>query len=265
MNAHEHYRAGHLQEALAAATADVKSHPADTARRGFLCELLCFAGELERADRQLDALGQQDPEALVGVSVFRQLVRAEQARQQFYTEGRLPEFLGPPSPVLRLHLEASICLREGRPGDAGALLAQAEGQRPKVTGTCDGAPFDDLRDLDDLTASFFEVLTSTGNYYWVPVERVERIEFRPFKRPRDLIWRRAHMIVRDGPDGEVFLPALYAGSHAEADERLRLGRMTDWRGGDEEPRRGRGQRIFLVGDVDRPILEIQDILINSVA
>src|SRR5689334_9834599 len=68
MNAQEHYRAGHLQEALAAATADVKSHPADTTRRGFLCELLCFAGDWERADRQLDALAQQDPEAMVGIS-----------------------------------------------------------------------------------------------------------------------------------------------------------------------------------------------------
>src|SRR5262245_15893865 len=99
MNAQDHYRAGHPQEAMAAATAEVKSRPTDTAQRGFLCELLCFAGDLERADRQLDVLGQQDPEALVGISALRQVVRAEQARQQFFTEGRLPEFLDAPSPV----------------------------------------------------------------------------------------------------------------------------------------------------------------------
>ena len=81
-----------------------------------------------------------------------------------------------------------------------------------MTGTCDDQPFDDLRDLDELTASFFEVLTSTGKYFWIPLERVDTVEFRAWERPRDLLWRRAHMVVRGGPDGEVYLPVLYAGS-----------------------------------------------------
>src|SRR5439155_24520554 len=134
-----------------------------------------------------------------------------------------------------------------------------EGQRPRVRGTCDGQPFTDLRDLDDLTAPVFEVLTSNGKYYWVPVERVERVEFRPPARPRDLLWQRAHMVVRGGPDGEVYLPTLYAGSHAEADENLALGRATDWRGGNGEPTRGVGQRNLLVGDDCRAVLELKEL------
>jgi type VI secretion system protein ImpE len=257
MRAAEHYQAGNLQEAIAAATEEVRLHPADTSRRGFLCELLCFAGDLERADRQLDALGHQDPQAVLGITLLRQLIRAEQARQQFYAEGRLPEFLTPPCPVLQLHLQASIQLREGKASEAAELLAQAEGQRPKAAGTCDGRPFHDLRDLDDLTAAFFEVLTSNGKYYWIPIERVELIEFRAPRRPHDLFWRRAHLIVREGPDGEVYFPALYAGSHAEADDRLRLGRMTDWRGGKGTPIRGLGQRMFQIGTEECPILDLQ--------
>ena len=46
------------------------------------------------------------------------------------------------------------------------LLDQAAEQRPAVRGTVDGQPFSGLRDLDDLNASFMEVLTSTGKYYW---------------------------------------------------------------------------------------------------
>ena len=265
MRAHEQYQAGDLRGALASATEEVRKHPTDTARRGFLCELLCAVGELERADRQLDALGQQEPEAVLGVSMFRQLIRAEQARQQFYTEGRLPEFLGDVTPVLQLHLQASIQLRTGQVQEASALLAQAETQRPHVSGSCGGRSFDDLRDLDDLTASFFEVLTSTGKYYWIPMERVESIEFRAPARPRDLLWRRAHMIVRGGPDGEVFLPAVYAGVNAETDDRLRLGRATEWHGGDGAPVRGVGQRTFLVGDEAVPILELSELSIQAPA
>jgi len=258
----DHYREGRLQEAITAATADVRQHPTDSGRRSFLCELLCLIGDLERADRQLDTLGHQDPEVMVGVGLFRQLIRAEQARQQFYAEGRLPELLGPPPPAVKLLLEASIRLREGQTTEAVDLLAQAEEQRPHVAGTCDGTAFDDLRDLDDATASVFEVLTSTGKYYWIPMERVELIEFRPPTRPRDLLWRRAHMIVRDGPDGEVFLPTLYAGSHAETNDQLRLGRATEWRNGDGAPTRGIGQRTLLVGEEARPILELKEITVS---
>jgi type VI secretion system protein ImpE len=263
MNAKEHYQAGHLAEAIAAAGEEVKKHPADASSRGFLCELLCFAGEWQRADMQLDALGQQDPQSVPGLTQFRQLIRAEQARQQFHSEGRLPEFLEPPSAWLQRHLEASIQLREGHAGEAAELLDAAQEMRPSVAGVCDGEPFDDMHDLDDLLASFFEVLTSTGKYYWIPLERVEQIEFHPPVRARDLLWRRVQMVVCGGPDGEVFLPTLYAGSFADPDDRVRLGRYTDWRGEEGGPVHGIGQRMFLFGQQDRSILELAEITVNN--
>jgi len=263
MKAKELYQEGRLDDAIAAAGEEVKLHPGEIAPRGFLCELLCFAGQLERADKQLDAMGLQDPQSMMGISLFRQLIRAEQARQQFYDEGRVPEFLDKPSPELQLRLQASIAVREGNSEEAMRLLDEAEEQRPRVAGRSGDQPFDDLRDLDDLSASFFEVLTSTGKYYWIPMERVELVDFRPPERPRDLLWRRAHMIVCGGPDGEVFLPSLYPGSHADTDDRIRLGRFTDWRSGDAGVVRGIGQRTFLVGDEGQPILELENITVES--
>ena len=259
MNAKQHYEAGNLREALEAATDEVRGHPTDTAQRGFLAELLCFSGEFERADRQLDTIGQQEPQAMVGVSMYRQLIRAEMARQQFFTEGRLPEFLDKPSPAIQIYLEASIELREGDAPKAAQRLEEVEQQRFHVSGRCDGEPFDDLRDLNDLTAACLEVLTSNGKYYWIPIEKVESIELHPPKRPRDLIWRGARMVVDQGPDGEVFLPTLYPNTHASDDDKLRLGRATDWIGGDDSPAQGVGLRTFLVGEGDRTILQINQI------
>ena len=126
MNAKQLYETGQLADAIAAAGDEVKHHPADAGKRMFLCELLCFAGQTDRADRQLDTLAQQDPKAMMEVATFRQILRAEQARQQFYAEGRLPEFLEPPSERLKRHLEASVCIREGKPGDAAQILRQVE-------------------------------------------------------------------------------------------------------------------------------------------
>lgn len=259
MTSHELFQAGNLTDAVTAALGEVKAKPTDTSCRGLLCELFLFVGELERADKQLETIGQQDAGSIPGISLLRQLVRAETARRQFYREGRLPEFLFDVSPVLRLHLEASVAIRDGNVSDAAQLLAQAEQQRPHPCGVCDGRPFDDWRDLDDLTAPFFEVLTSTGKYFWIPVERVSSIEFRAPKRPQDLFWRRAQMVVREGPDGEVYMPTLYHATDASDDDQLRLGRATVWSGGDGEPARGTGQRTYLVGDQDTTILQLGNV------
>jgi type VI secretion system protein ImpE len=260
MTAREHFDAGRLSDAVAAAAEDVKKHPTDVGRRSLLAELLCFAGDLERADRHLEALGHDDPATGPGIALFRQLIRAEQARQQFHAEGRVPEFVEQPTPVLRLHLEASVLLREGKPAEAAGVLARAEAERPHAAGTRDGRPFDDLRDLDDLTAPLLEVLAANGKYYWVPLERVRRLTLHAPTRPRDLLWRRAHLTIAGGPEGDVYVPALYAGSHAEADDRLRLGRATEWRGGDGVPVRGAGQRMFLVGEDAVSVMELQQIV-----
>jgi type VI secretion system protein ImpE len=257
MLATELYQAGRLKEALVAATEEVKARPGEAGRRTLLCELLCFAGDLNRADLQLDALGGLDPAQAMGVSLLRHLVRGEQARGQFYAEGRLPEFLAKPSPELRLRLEASILIREGKEADATRVLDEAEAQRPRVSGILNGEPFDDLRDLDDLPSSVFEVLTGNGKYYWIPMDSVELVEFHPPERPQDLLWRPAHLVVRGGPDGVVYLPALYAGSHWSTDDRIRLGRATEWLGGDGSPVRGLGQRTFLAGERDLTILELE--------
>lgn len=262
MNVKQLFEAGQIDAAVQEAQAEVRRQPGDVSHRSLLAELLCFT-DLERADAQLETVGRQDPRSALGVSLFRQLIRAETARRQFYREGRLPEFLGPVSPRLQLHLQASIALREGRLAEAADLLQQAESQRPAAPGTSNGQPFDDLRDLDDLTASFFEVLTTTGKYYWVPIEQVVEIEFHPPVRPRDQFWRGARMVVRGGPDGEVFLPVLYAGSESEPDDLLRLGRSSDWRGGEGEPVRGLGRRSFLVGDRDLSIMELQNLTFNA--
>jgi type VI secretion system protein ImpE len=185
------------------------------------------------------------------------LIRAEVQRGQFYSEGRVPEFLAEPGPVERLCLQASIHLREGATDPARELLEQAEEQRDPLALTVNGKACDDFRDLDDLTAPVFEVLTSTGKYFWVPQRQVVSATFAPPERPIDLCWRRVRMEVEDGPDGEVFLPVTYCLPGAELSDALRLGRATEWR--EEGPVRGLGQREFLAGEEGLPIMDLREL------
>jgi type VI secretion system protein ImpE len=259
MTASDLFRAGKLNEAISEAQAAVRSRPNDEGARYLLAELLCFNGELDKADKQLDTLRDLDPKSMMTVSMFRQLIRSEQAREQFFQDGRVPDFIDKPTPDLELRLRAAVLLREGNKAEAARLLEQAESQRAPAKGVCNDQAFDEFRDGDDLTAAFFEVYTATGKYYWLPFEKVEEIEFRPPERPRHLLWRSARLSVRDAAEIEVHLPALYAGSAKHSDLQARLGRTTDWIGGDGEPMRGVGQRTFLAGDEAIGLMELKTI------
>ncbi len=264
MTAKEYFQAGKLREAVDAALAEVKSNPTSTEHRGLLAELFCFAGEWERADKQIDALGHQDPEAILGLSLIRQLIRAEVSRQECMQQGRPPELLAEPPQAIHRSLEALTAIRENDPVQASVLLAEAESARPSVKGVCNGKNFEGFRDLDDLLSGVVEVLTSTGKYYWIPVERIQTIVFQPPKRPRDLLWRQAEMTVEEGPYGDVFIPAVYFASQDQHDDQLRLdqlrlGRGTEFVEGEGQPTRGVGQRMFLVGDDALAIMQIESI------
>jgi type VI secretion system protein ImpE len=250
-------RNGDLDQAIGLMNAEVRSNPTDVARRSTLAELLCLAGNLERADTILDSVSSLDVSTAVPIAMFRQLVRAEQARQQFYVEGRVPEFLAKPGPLLELELRAALAVRDGALGEAAALVAERDEKRPEVAGMADGTAFGDFRDLDDLAAAHLEVLTSTGKYFWIAVANVASISLRPIERRRDLLWRRAQLSVLGGPDGEVFLPAIYASKDPSTDHRLGYG--TDFTGEDAGLALGAGLRSFLVGDDSRTILELAEV------
>jgi type VI secretion system protein ImpE len=259
----ELFHAGKLREAIAAATDEVRQQPTDAGRRLLLAELLCFTGDLERADNHLDAIATDDALLKVAIAGFRQLIRGEQARQEFFTAGRVPSLLARPEGSIRDLFEASIRVREGAAQEAAGILQRVEETRVHVSGTSGDVRFEDFRDLDDLTCSILEVVTAKGEYFWIPIDQVESLEFHDPVRPRDLLWRRTHMVVRGGPDGEVFLPVVYPGAALESDDLVRLGRTTDWRGGGAEPTRGVGQRTFLVGDEAVPIMELRTIEFNA--
>ncbi|TWB13102.1 type VI secretion system protein ImpE [Nitrospirillum amazonense] len=240
--------AGDLSGALSAATAHVQKAPTDTGARYLLAEILCVAGQLERADNQLSVVLNQDPGSMMPVSLLRQLIRAETARQDWYREGRPPEFLTAITAAARLHLEAGVKARAGDGQGAAATLAEAETLRRATTGQHKGAAFSDFRDLDDACGGLLEVLSADGKYFWVGVDEVLGLDFAPAKRLSDLIWRPLRLTLRDGTAGSLYMPMIYAGAGADGlTDQHRLGRLTDWVERDGAIL-GRGQRCFLVGD-----------------
>ena len=262
MTADELFKAGKLDDAIEAQIADVKQHPADHAKRLFLFELLAFAGDLERARRQVKAIQYDEIELEAAAQSYRKLIDAEEKRRKVFEEGVAPKYLQEPPPHVTQRVEALGWLRQGEPAKAAAILEEANEAIPHITGTLNKNAFESLRDCDDLFGSVLEVM-ALGEYYWVPLEQVEALAMNPPSAPRDLIWIPARLELAEAASGEAFLPALYPGTHKQADDALRLGRMTDWNETEGGPVLGVGLRSFFMGEDSVSILEWRELLVDA--
>jgi len=257
------FQAGKLDEALTQSLALVKKNPANSGLRFQLAEISCIAGDLDRAERQMETVSNQDPNAALGAALFRQLVRAEMARRECFFEGRVPEFIGEPSPIVKQHLLALAAIREGDVEEAASLIRNQTDadETAAASWNVNGETVGELRDLDDLLAPILEVHTSTGKYFWIAWNQILSMEVHPPKRSADLLWRQASLSIESGPDGEVYLPAIYLDPNQPVaeDESLRLGRSTDWVETHESIVRGRGQKMLLAGDRDLTYMQLESI------
>jgi type VI secretion system protein ImpE len=228
VSAQELFRAGRMAEAIDALGAELREDPTDPQRRIFLFELLCFAGNYARAEKQLDVLAQRGADAAMGTLLYRSALHAEQIRQEMFAGGTFPIGASP---------------------------------RP-VSGTLNGTPFHSLTDADPRIGARLEIFAA-GQYTWLPFEQIASIRMNPPRRLRDLLWAPA--AVRTGADyqgvelGEVLVPVLSPLSFGHDSDEVRLGRMTEWTDLGDGRQAPVGQKLLLVDDQEFPILEVREL------
>lgn len=250
------FEAGELGAAIEELVREVKSNAGDTARRTFLFELLCFAGDWERAEKQLDVIGHQSAQAEIGVQVYRNNIRAERDRRRLFSDGLQPHFLSEPPAYVDFLLAAVNRLREGNTAEARDLLDRTEAERPALSGQFNDRPFEDFRDYDDRVGPVLELIVR-DKYTWLPFEHIRRIDVAAPKQLRDLMWSSARVESNDGTIGQVFLPVLYTGSSEHPNDQVKLGRMTDWKQLGEDLYLAAGLRLFLIDGEEKTILEVR--------
>lgn len=254
--------AGNLDAAMEAALNVVKANPTDSKARTFLFELACFTGNWDRAEKQLDVIGHQDVNSMIGSHIYQQNLKAERNRMRLFTDSLKPEFMMSPPEYVQGLLLANNRIREGNLAEARELLDQVEEERPAFACKINGAEVSDFRDYNDLTSCVLEVIVKE-TYIWLPIEQVEKIKFAAPKTLRDLFWIQAQIETTNGTNGEMFIPALYANSWKSDNDQVRLGRMTDWREIGEEIFIGEGLRLFWADGKDKPILELNEIVFTQ--
>jgi type VI secretion system protein ImpE len=249
---------GDLSGAVEAALRLVKTNPTNATARTFLFELSCFAGDWDRAEKQLDVIGHQDANAMMGSLIYRQNFKAERDRMRLFSDGVKPEFMTAVPSYVEDLLSAINRLREGNVFEARSILDTVEENRPAFKCSVNGEGFSDFRDYNDLTMCVFEAFHKDA-YMWLPFESVQKVEFFEPKSLRDVYWIQAKVELTSGIGGEMFLPALYSGSWKNDNDQIRLGRMTDWRDAGEELFIGEGMKMFWMDGRDKSILDTRTI------
>jgi type VI secretion system protein ImpE len=236
MNSRELYQAGKLDEAVRALGSELRNDPTDMKRRTFLFELLCFTGDYDRAEKQLDIPAAAGKEAAMGTLLYRSALQAARTRRDMFEKKTFP-------------LESLSS--EPRPSGSGG-----------ARGTLNGQALETIEDADPRIGARLEVFAA-GAYLWLPFEHIASIRTEPPKRLRDLIWIPA--ILQTGPKckgldlGEVLLPVLTPLVSKHPQDSVRLGRETVWEeaGGETVPA---GQKLLLVDGEEIPILEVRNLL-----
>jgi type VI secretion system protein ImpE len=229
------YQAGKLNEAIAALGGELRDNPTDTQRRTFLFELLCFAGDYDRAEKHLNLLAEQSPQAKLGAVLYFSAVHAERLRTDMFRKKSFP-------------------------------LGSTGEDDQDIKGAFNGKPFESIEDSDPRLGARLEVFAA-GAYLWIPLKHIVSIEMEAPKRVRDLLW--IPTLVRTGPAfkdqelGQVLVPVLCPLSFEDSDDNVKLGRLSDWRQPDGEAVPV-GLKQLLVDGEDVPLLDVRKIEFQTV-
>jgi type VI secretion system protein ImpE len=222
------FREGKLREAIKALGDELRSNPLDVKRRTFLFELLLFAGEYDRAEKQLDLLAGANAEAAAGTLLYRSALHAERTRQAMFANRETPS-------------------------------SQEEAVHG---GQWNGTPFSEFSDPDPRIGANLEVFLA-GSYTWIPIHYLRRLRIQPPANLRDLMWAQAR--IETSSDfrlqdlGEVLLPVLCPLSSRHPDESVQLGRESAWEPDDAHGEIPYGAKMMLIDGVEVPLLQIRGV------
>jgi len=232
MIARELLDAGKVRDAEKALNSFLRDNPADVTQRTFLFELLCFSGQYDRAEKQLGVLARGSHEAEMGAVLYYSALHGERVRHSMFEKQEYPHTPAAQSPAGKLN----------------------------------GKPFTSIRDADPAIGPRLE-LYAAGAYLWIPFEHIASVQISPPRVLRDTLWTPAFVLT--GPSfkgtdiGQVIIPAIYPFSWKSADERIWLGRTTEWVADDDGNEFPVGQKTFIVDGEEVPLLEVRSLEFTS--
>ncbi|MBS0394045.1 MAG: virulence protein SciE type [Proteobacteria bacterium] len=257
-------KAGDLEGARQALQEAVRKEPSAAPLRVFLFQLLAVDGQWQRALNQLDIAAELDAAALPMAQMYRETVRCELLRAEVFAGKRAPMVFGQPEQWLALLIESLLTQGAGRTAEAAALRARAFEAAPASAGTLDGTRFEWLADADMRLGPVCEAIIN-GRYYWLPFERLARLELEAPADLRDFVWLPAHFQFSNGGEAVGVVPTRYPGSEVADDAALRLARKTIWQEAGADAYTGLGQRVLATDAGEYALLDVRSVVFEAAA
>jgi len=244
---------GNLAAALAALQASVRKNASDVKLRIFLFQLLAVLGSWERSLTQLNVAGELDAATLPMVQTYREAIQCEALRAEIFSAARAPLIFGEPQPWMVLLLEALKFDAMQKPESAANARTQAFNDAPTIGGSIDGTRFEWIADADPRLGPVLEAIVN-GRYFWIPMQRISRIELDGPVDLRDAVWTPASFTWTNGAQTVGLIPTRYNGTAAGHDDALLLARRTEWT---ESHGHGLGQRMLVTDAGDYPLMDVR--------
>lgn len=249
---------GQLDEAIALVENALRDDPSSEQLRWQFFQLHCIVGQWQRALGQLKTLARLDPEFLLRAQGLRHAIQCEALRAEVFGGRQSPLVLGEPPTWFGNLAQA---LRAGAEGRYEAAVGQREAAlqdaRP-VSARIDGKTCLGIEDADCRLGPVLEAVVE-GNYYWIPLERLRRIEIQPPGKLIDIVWLRVQLTWTTGGESHALVPTRYPGSEAASDPWIRLARVAEWEEKVKGLHWGIGVRTLYAGGEYLPFVGIREI------
>ena len=250
---------------LAELQARIRKEPQRVDLRIFLFQVYCLQAAWTKAGSQLQVIEGLDAQALPMVQTYREALRCELLRRSVFAGTRTPLVLGDPQDWLAWLLEANRLQSQGHLDQARELRAKAMDAAPATSGNINGEPFEWLADADSRLGPVLEAVLN-GKYYWIPLQRLTRVEVDPPADLRDLVWTPVTLTFTSGGSNVALVPTRYPGAEDLSDDRLRMARGTEWTALADDIWVGHGQRMLVTDQAEIALMDVRLIeLHNAVA
>jgi type VI secretion system protein ImpE len=255
-------RNGDPETALRTLQDQVRHNPSDAKLRVFLFQLLCVAGQWERALTQLNVASELDASTLAMAQMYREALQCESLRAEVFAGKRSPVIFGEPPDWMALLIESLLVRNTERSAESASLRDRAFEAAPQTAGSIDGQPFEWIADADMRLGPVCEAIVN-GRYYWVPFDRLSRIDLEAPTDLRDVVWMPAHFQFTNGGEVVGLIPTRYPESESSEDPQVRLARKTAWREEAPDVFTGLGQRVLATDAGEHAIMDLRKILLGA--
>jgi type VI secretion system protein ImpE len=246
-----------LAEQQADLVAKIRTQPDSLPLRVHLAQLSMLTGNWTRAVAQLQTAATLAASAIPMAQMYREAIRCELQREKIFAGELPPQTIGEPEPWFAT-LTQSLASRGKDDALADELMQQAFEAAPATSFVLDDTPVEWLADADSRLGPVCEIILK-GQYYWLPFDHIQKLEFEAPSDLRDLVWLPGRLTLRNGGQHVVLVPSRYPRSYGQADERLVLASLTTWQPIGEDAYAGLGQRSWVSNVDDHAFLSVRSL------